>query len=306
MDFLALVLVRTIYFILNSLPKGIAIGVVNIFVRLVIIIQPKYRRIALKNLGLVFPEKSDSERGAMVRSACLSLARLIVDFGRMRSYDRTWCEEHIENIDIFKQALQECEKQGRPALFLSAHLGSFELLSHTCGVLGYPLSFVVRDFKLPRLNAWWNGVRTHQGNQVISRNGAFRGLLAALKAGRSLGILCDQNVKRQHAVFVDFFGRPAASTGICAVLALDQRVIPWVIGIVGAGGDKYRIVLFRQDFSDIAADESLAKEDKIRKTVERYTVDMERLILSSPGEWFWFHRRWKTAPENHPEDFYKF
>lgn len=304
MDFLALVLVRTIYFILNSLPKELAVAVIEAVVRLVVLIQPKYKRIADKNLSLVFPEKTAGEKRSLTRASCRALARLLVDFGRMRSYDRAWCESHIENLRDFEEICRNLERSGRPGLFLSAHVGSFELLSHSCGILGHKLSFVVRDFQLPRLNSWWNGIRTYQGNEVISRKGAFRGLLGALKSGRSLGVLCDQNVKRQQAVFVDFFGRQAASTGVCAALALEHRLETWVLGLTYVGGDKYRFFKARQDFSDIIADESLSKDEKIRKTVERYTKDLERFILTSPGEWFWFHRRWKTAPEGAAEDFY--
>src|SRR5690606_20029609 len=105
-------------------------------------------------------------------------------------------------------------------MMATGHLGSFELLAHCVSMYGFPISFVVRPFKLERLNAWWSGIREAAGNRAIARSGAFKEILKELTSGRDVAVLFDQNVTRNHAVFVDWFGRPAATTRTVALAAL--------------------------------------------------------------------------------------
>src|SRR5262249_9799120 len=109
------------------------------------------------------------------------------------------------------------------ALMLTAHLGNWELLAVAHGLTGVPLSIVVRPLDAPWLDALAERMRRRSGVGLIHKRGALRGVLDALRRGRMIGILMDQNAARREGVFVDFFGRPASTSRSIALLALRTR-----------------------------------------------------------------------------------
>lgn len=304
-DLLALCLVRSIFFLLSILPGSVSIALLSGIIRLVICLMPKYRHVARRNLALVFPTLSQAERDKIMWKSCDSLARILYDFARLPKLDVAWALKNVEGFAQYQKLAQEVAESKKPVLLLSGHIGSFELLAHLIGLSGIQLNFVVRDFKLPMLNAWWNGRRCHAGNKVISRKGAFRTLLATLKKRESIGVLFDQNVTRQHATFVDFFGHLAATTAVVGLIAVEGDIATITTGLSYIGAGRYRFEYTRKDFSEIIANEAMSRDEKVNKVTQVLVRDLEKLILQSPTEWFWFHRRWKTAPEGVAEDFYR-
>jgi KDO2-lipid IV(A) lauroyltransferase len=136
--------------------------------------------------------------------------------------------------------------------------------------------------------------RTMYGNKVVPKDDFVRGLLAAMKAGETVGILMDTNMTPPQGVFVDFFGIPACTASGLARIALrtDAAVVPGFTIWDEALG-KYRlrfdpaIELVRT--GDLEAD-IIANTQKFTKVIEEY-------VRKHPEQWLWVHRRWKTRPE---------
>jgi KDO2-lipid IV(A) lauroyltransferase len=132
------------------------------------------------------------------------------------------------------------------------------------------------------------------GNKVVPKDDFVRGLLAAMKAGETVGILMDTNMTPPQGVFVDFFGIPACTASGLARIALrtDAAVVPGFTIWDEALG-KYRL---RFDLAieltrtgDLEAD-IIANTQKFTKVIEDY-------VRKYPDQWLWVHRRWKTRPE---------
>lgn len=303
-DVLACTAARLLTGFLNCLPVNVRLSLVSGIVRLVLYCSPRFARTARRNLAFVFPDKSAAERENLLKESCQALARVFVDFARLPNLDRRWMKEHVHCAYLAR--LDEIKRHNPEARILIAtgHLGSFELLAHYSAVMGHPLSFVVRDFKLPRLDRWWRSIREAHGNRVISRKGSFDEVLADLRAGRIVGLLFDQNVTRNHAVFVDWFGRPAATTRAVALAAVRTKAIILVAGIVHETGDNYRIDVIERDFTAFIEDQNLELDQKVIRITEIISRDYQQMILQKPASWFWMHRRWKTTPPGTAEDFY--
>ena len=133
----------------------------------------------------------------------IEMGRLLADTVRLSGLDEEWARTHVEipALDAYAAARGETG-----VLIATGHLGSFELLGHAIGLRGYPLAAIARKFKSRRLDAWWTGMREARGNRIIDRTGAFREMVKSVSAGTSVAVLIDQNVKSNHAVFVDWFG----------------------------------------------------------------------------------------------------
>lgn len=304
MDFLAYIIVRALLAGLNCLPLSLRISVVALMVRGVTFLMPRFRKIALRNLSLAFPEKSTSEVQALLRAHYVSLARLIVDFARLEELDEAWVRKHVSCPFLPRFEEIRRQSQGKGIVIATGHLGSFELLAHCVAMYGYPISFVVRLFQLPRLSAWWTGVRERKGNKVISREGAFKEIVKDLSLGRDVAVLFDQNVKRNHAVFVPWFGRKAATTKSVALAAIRVEAPVIAAAIVCRGIDTYEILAKEFNFSALYSDQALSIDAKVEAITGELSRCYEEFIRQSPAEWFWMHRRWKTAPTDGDENFY--
>jgi KDO2-lipid IV(A) lauroyltransferase len=229
------------------------------------------------------------------------MGRLLADTIRLSTLSPEWVQQHVSipALERYKAAHGETG-----VLIATGHLGSFELLGHAIGLWGYPLSAVARRFKSPRLDAWWRGLREARGNTIIDREGAFKEIVKTLQSGRSVAVLFDQNVKRNHAVFVDWFSKPAGTTRALALAALKTKAPVFVASMVYAGNDTYRVEAVECDFRELYRDTTMSDTEKIREITTTISSHYCRMISDFPEGWFWIHRRWKTRPEGQEESIY--
>jgi len=240
-----------------------------------------------------------------ITRSCDSLALAISDFVRLPTISESWIVTHV-NFPFFERYKELKKTELKKGIIVATgHLGSFELQAYLASVLGYPISFVVRNFKAERLDAWWNLRREKFGNKVIPRKGAYKKIISEIKSGRDVGILFDQNVKRSHAVFVDWFGKKAATTKSLALAALDTESRVLVASLKTLEFDRYSMQVVECDFTSLYENKNMTRKEKIFEITQTVSKHYEDMIRDFPEGWFWMHRRWKTTEtEDQPEDFY--
>ena len=204
-----------------------------------------------------------------------------------RPVEQITAQIRIEGLDHLRGVL---ERHGR-ALILTAHLGNWELLTLAPALTGYPLTVVVRALDSPALGAWADRLRRTAGVEVIDKREALRPVLGALRRGRLVGVLLDQNASRREGVFVPFFGRPASTSRAMAVLALRTRtpVIPAFTRRLAPGSHQITI----QPPLPLPA---AADEDAVKDLTAACTAAIEAAVRATPGQWLWAHDRWRTRP----------
>jgi len=304
MDLVALLALKFVCGVLSFIPPRLGIVILSSVLSTFFACVPKYTRIARRNLALAFPNESEARREEIRRESVRSLARVLIDFARLHRLDLAWVQEHIDCPFFPRFEAMKRENPGKGIVIATGHLGSFELLAHFVALFGHPISFVVRNFTLPRVDRWWTATREAAGNRVIGRKGAFKDIMRDLQGGRDVAVLFDQNVTRNHAVFVPWFGVPAATTRAVALSALRTEAPVVVAGVGYLGNDRYEVMAEECDFAELYRREDLSSDQKI----EIMTADMSAryvgMIRRFPGEWFWMHRRWKTRPEGEAENIY--
>jgi KDO2-lipid IV(A) lauroyltransferase len=269
------------------------------------IVNPALKRVSVRNIKQVYPHYSDPEVSNLVTQSRRSLARFIVDSARFHTLDGAWVKEHVE-VPFAAEYLEIRKRHpGKGILVASGHLGSIEIQALAAPFVGRSFSFVARDLKHKAINDWWKANRQKEGNIVISREGAVKNILANLRSGIDVAILIDQNVRVQYALFVDWFGRPAATTFALGRAAVETEAPVVVSAITYIGNEKYRVNESECSLEYIYRDESLSKEEKIFEVTRVVSKRYQELILQNPTEWFWMHSRWRTTPVGVPEDFYK-
>jgi KDO2-lipid IV(A) lauroyltransferase len=154
------------------------------------------------------------------------------------------------------------------------------------------MDLVVRPMNNPYVERYLARLRCRSGNRVLHKRRAVRGILEALRDGRTVGMVIDQNYRGTNPFFVDFFGRAAATTPTLGMLAArtGASVVPVFCWPRPDGG--YRIVYLPEVRLEPSGDRGA---DAYRLTAH-CTKLIEEQIRSRPDLWSWMHRRWRTRP----------
>lgn len=294
-------LARTILSALGVLPRPLAIAVGLTIGRVGYLLPGNLGRTGKRNLEIAFPEMPEAERRKLLRGCFASLGRLLGEFSQLPKATPESLRKIIEYDEVGLAHLREAEKNKRGVIFLTGHLGVWELHSFGWSALEYPLSFLVRPLDNPRIEEMIEAVRTRFGNRAIDKQSAARQSLRVLREGGTLGILSDLNTQTREGVFVPFFGKLACTTAGIAVLALktDAVVIPTC-----AVWNKERKRYFFHGDPPVELVRTGDHDRDIEVNTANFAAAVERMVRLYPDQWLWIHKRWKTRPAGE-EDLYR-
>ncbi len=280
---------------LGVLPRPVARSLVVAVTRILFALLPKLRKTAEANLRIAFPDWSDTQRKAIIRGMLRNLGWMAAEFARFPKYTKKNIEE-IVVLDGHENFL-EGNRRGKGVLYLTGHIGAWELSSFAHALYGFPLHYMARPIENGKIDALVNGYRRLSGNQPIFKNESARVMLKVLKQAGTIGILADQNTMPSEAAFVDFFGTAASTTTGIARLALhtDAAVVPGY-AVWDEGIHKYRL-RFEPPLELIRTGD---EERDVLENTQKFTKVLEEIIRRYPDQWIWVHGRWNTRPKGEP------
>jgi len=221
-----------------------------------------------------------------------NLGWMAAEFARFPTYTR----ENIEDMLILDghQNFLNGQRRGKGVLYLTGHIGAWELSSFAHALYGFPLHYMARPLDNARVDALVNRYRCLSGNRPIFKNESARFLLKILKEAGTVGILADQNTMPQEGMFVDVFGTSACTTTGIARVALhtDAAVVPgyayWDESI-----GKYKL-RFEPAVELVRTGDT---ERDVFVNTQKFAKVLEEIIRKYPEQWVWVHARWKTRPQ---------
>lgn len=284
-------LVWVIVRIMGSLPRSVARSLGAAIGRAAYLAIPRLRRVGYRNLSLAFPNLPLRERRRILRTLYRNLGWQLAEFCQMPRYTLDRASQFIryQGLEHYLQA----RDLGRGVLVLTGHLGAWELSSFYHSLAGYPMSMVIRRLDNPLVDRLVNRIRCLHGNRVLHKNDFARGLIAAMRAGETVGVLMDTNMTPPQGVFVDFFGHPACTASGVARVALrtGAAVVPGFL--LWEPGEARYVLHFLPPLQLAATGDE--ERDAVANT-QLFTDVLEQVIRQYPEQWLWVHRRWKTRP----------
>ncbi|HKT87093.1 MAG TPA: lysophospholipid acyltransferase family protein [Candidatus Sulfotelmatobacter sp.] len=278
--------------VLGLLPRRLSRAMGIAIAQLFYLLHFRLRQVGMRNLAMALPEKTIPERKRILRGVFTSLGRQLAELCQFPRYTPKNVDEVVvyDGLENYEQAYA----RGKGVLFLTAHFGGWELSAFAHSLHGHWLNVVMRPMDNPYLNRMIEHYRTMHGNKMVNKDDFVRGLLAAMKAGETVGILMDTNMTPPQGVFVDFFGIQACTASGLARIALrtDAAVVPGFTIWDNTLG-KYRL---RFDPALPLIRTGNLDADIIANT-QMFTKVIEEYVRKYPEQWLWVHRRWKTRPE---------
>jgi KDO2-lipid IV(A) lauroyltransferase len=251
----------------------------------------RHRRLAHSNLERAFGRAlSSAERRRIARSSFRHFGRMIADdlkWARLDGASRL-ALLRVEGAEHILRSLDS----GRGVLLFSAHLGNWEVASAAISRLGR-LNVVARPLDNRPVEAELARFRRELGARVISKFQAARPILQALRRNEMVAILIDQNVLQSQGVFVDFFGFPASTTPAPAAFHLRSGSPLHPVFCYPNPDLTYRVKIFPP--LEVVPSGEWSRD--VLQITALCTKMVEAEIRDNPGQWFWFHNRWKTRPE---------
>ena len=280
---------------LGRLPRSLARILVRILTFSAYLALRRLRGVGERNLELALPQLSSKARKKILRRLFRNLGWQLVEFCRMPRYTaantRGWIR--TEGLDNYSRA----QARGRGVLVLTGHLGAWELSSFYHSLMGHPMGMVIRRLDNRLLDEYVNRIRCLYGNYVLHKDDFARGLLTAMRAGETVGILMDTNMTPPQGEFVRFFGIPACTASGLARVALKTGAAVLPGFLVWEPGENQYVLHFSPE---LVFTETGDHDADILSATQQCNDVLESWIRRYPEQWLWIHRRWKTRPPGEP------
>ena len=281
--------------VLRALPRGMARAAGAGIAAIAYTLHSRLRRVGRRNLELAFPEMPASQRAAVLRQEYRHLGWLLAEFCQMSTYTRETASRFIrtEGLNHYLGA----RDRGKGVFVLTGHLGAWELSSFYHSLAGHPMGMVIRRLDNPLVDCLVNRIRCQHGNRVLHKDDFARGLIGAMRAGETVGILMDTNMTPPQGLFVPFFGVEACTASGLARVALKTGAAVLPGFLLWEERERQYVLRFGPELE--LADSGDSEADAASNTA-LFTAVIEESIRQYPSQWLWMHRRWKTRPPGQP------
>ncbi len=272
------------------LPASLSVRLGALLGRLVFHLDRRHRQIAFDNLKPSFgQEHDDAWLWAITRRSFEQLGRTLAEVMRLERTDPVALRQRVK-IEGYEHYLA-ARNERRGVMLISAHFGNWEYVGAAFASEGHPVALVARALDDAGLNAILDAARERHGNTVLDKKTAASEIVRRLRAGETVGILIDQNTRAEDAVFVDYFGRLAATHKGPAIIALRTGATVLPVFVVRED-DHHRLVIGRA--LEVTKTGDLQRD--IHNLTALFTRTVESHVRQYPDHWLWIHRRWKTRP----------
>jgi KDO2-lipid IV(A) lauroyltransferase len=303
-DYAVYLVVRLVVCIIQALSFRAACRLAGGLAWLLYKLDRRHRLVADDNLRHAFPDLTDPVlRDRRVRDVYRHFCLLLMEIVHLPRCLRPKSWRHHLNLRDSPRLVRQL-LSGRPLLFVTGHLGNWELGGYVLGLLGIATNAIARKLDNCYLERFLRTFRERTGQKIIYKQGEFDKIEAVLASRGVLATLGDQDAG-ERGLFVDFFGRPASTHKSIALLALEHNVPMVVIGTLrtqagatppegpGVGTPLHYDVVIE----DVLLPEDFAGQaNAVPAITQRFTAALERLVRRAPEQYFWLHRRWKHQP----------
>jgi len=251
------------------------------------------------NLAAIFPEKPLKERDAIRLRMSRNFTKYLADFFKFSQIDAAYIKKYcrIEN----KHFIDDAAARGRGVIFLTAHIGNWELGGVVLAQSGYDLWVVALEHKNKKVNDFFDAQRESKGIHVIPFNKAVRQSIRVLKENRQLALVGDRDFTKDGGIIVDFFGKPTSIPKGPAALALKTGALIIPGFFVRNPDDTFTLMIEpaidpypsgSQETDPEKNSFTQMSEKRLRELTLQFTKIIEDYIRRYPDQWYMYRTFW--------------
>ena len=275
------------------LPKRIVYALFQGIATLIYNLLSSRTKLTLRNLQIVFPEKSLDERKVMAKKSYANFAESMA-FNTLMMVNRISNKELLDSIQVEGwENYEEAQRitQGKGLLIFSAHIGNWELLPQYAALrLETPLHIISRKTSNPLLEERIvRPLRERFGVEVFHKKNALMRIVKVIKKGEYAGFQIDQKLGPPEGIRIKFFEKEAPTLASPALLQVRFGVTVLPAFMVKPENGKHLLVIGKPIQWK---DNGKSREEQIIELTEIHQKVIEDIILKYPDQWFWMHNRW--------------
>jgi len=273
--------------LIKNIPLPLSRKVAICFAFLAYCFYPRIRRDGHKNIEYAFGNTiNKKEKKKILWNATKNMFLVAFEFPHIPAM----AENKYEGIAYYKgvEYIDGYLKKKQGALFISAHLGNWEMMASLMCSYGYPVAEIVREFDNPKLNEIINSIRTNAKIKTIPKDSSANEIIHLIKNGWFVGLLIDQS-PRDNGVPAKFFDKPCwATIGPAYIYARTKAPVHPVSMIRNSNG-----TLLLEILPPLEMVNTGNLQHDILENTQICQKAIENIVRKYPEQWLWFHRRWK-------------
>ena len=270
------VFAHTIYGIFRVLPLDQASAAGGALMRWLGPKLKRTRKVVLPQLAMAFPEKSEAERAQIARDMWENIGRVFAEYSHL--------DDIMSRVTVVgREHLEAARDSGQPLIFVTGHIGNWEISSIAVQSAGIDLNIVYRAPNNPWVENLLQRARRAGSTGGLIPKGAVgaRQILTVMREGKAVGMLVDQ--KLSGAPLIPFFGRPARTVPSVPVFSSKFKARVHYVRIERLEGAHFR--------ATIGPDVNIGSDEQTYLTA--MNAEIESWIRARPAQWLWTHRRWE-------------
>ena len=266
----------------------ILIGLIEALAALWYRLDRRHREIVHRNLAFAYGEElSPEERERLARAVFVHFVTFAWEMVELLLAPLSYLKKQV--VYLGEENHAEALKKGRGLVALVAHAGNWEYTGIGYAMQYRRLAVVGRELDHPLATRLLRYLRERSGNWMVDKKGGLKKIMSHLHQNRVVGIVIDQNTAEREGVLADFFGKPARTTPVAALLA--RRGVPVCPSLSRRLPDGLHLVVF---FPELPFEKTGDVEADIRRHVTLQNQVIEAWVRQEPAQWLWLHRRWKN------------
>ena len=281
MSFIAYLIILSISFFLNILPRIISLFIGRILGIFIYYIIPIRKRIALININDNLPELTKPQKISILKKTYKHFGMILIDFLRSKKLNK----KNINNLVSIDEKTRNILNKNPGSIIVTGHLGNWEYFLPILGLNDYNFSIVAQPIKNNYLNKYFLKIRTSENVEIIFKNESTKKMINALNNNYFLGLASDQNAGKKGTK-VKLLNIEASVPKGAAIFHMKTKKPIILAYCIMDENYKYEFKASLLDTSNI----DFEKEDAIYAINSIFTDNLGRMIKNNPHQYFWFHK----------------
>lgn len=275
--------------LMSLLPKCLQSAIAKCLTSIAVKLKSGAAKRARINLSMCFPEKTENERADILYQMYMTAIMFMMNFASLSIRNKHWLERHTE-IRGFEN-IQKVLDSNENVILLVPHTWAIDIPAILFASRGYPVSAMAKSQKNQLADWLMHRQRVQHGGRVYDRSVGIKPFIKSIRKDNYLGYyLPDEDLGKDHSVFVDFFATQKATiSGLGRLSKLSKAKIVPLFAMFNSKTGQFELDIYPALPFPTENEHNDAR--MMNECIEHY-------VTQNPEQYMWILRLLKTRPND--------